>query len=193
MKDQLIIYLALIALCLAFAIVSLIVFLTNGKSSGMVARKLKLGALILTLTASLSSGCRGPVENDRDPWGGGTCYLIALDDDMIIKNYEYSENGFEVCLTTSNVLECIIYQRIGQKYSFALTNEADNTIFQEGNIYPSDGTFDESKEEFKIYLSMGLKDGIYYIEFYNRNIEDLDGVGPQTRYKLNIYSRGIIE
>ncbi|MPM05919.1 hypothetical protein SDC9_52214 [bioreactor metagenome] len=71
MSKKNIVYAFLIFIGLAFVVVSIMVFFTKGKSKSWIAYKMKIGALLITITA-ISDGCR--VENAR-------CYYKIPDTD----------------------------------------------------------------------------------------------------------------
>ena len=78
-------------LSLVFIFISFAVFITNGKSKKWVARKMKIGGILLTLTAA---SCNGG--------GEVTCYDVAETNSMWINNT--TANGIELKLDTGNIL-----------------------------------------------------------------------------------------
>lgn len=187
MKDDFIIYGALAGLVIAFLIVSAIVFITNGSSAKFISRKLKLGALILTLTASISTGCKGPLnpENPEGPGGGITCYDVAMVDDMIINNYSHSEAGWPLNLKESNQMSGKIMYRQNDAYSFRLT-DANEKVYQIAPINALDGDYDESTEEFRIALNKNINSGLYYLECFNVGTDGIGGRVPLRKFILDI-------
>lgn len=69
MKKELFIPVLILTLTLAFAVVSAIVFINGGRSAGLIKRKMRLGALLLTFNAMVW----GAKATDD----GRTCYIVG--------------------------------------------------------------------------------------------------------------------
>jgi hypothetical protein len=68
MENKNIIWLVVIPVSIAFAVVSVLLWLSGGNNKSLVSRKLKLGALIIGITGVMG-GCRPPIV---------TCYKPAM-------------------------------------------------------------------------------------------------------------------
>ena len=75
MKKEFLVYISIVVLSLAFILISILVK-WNQNNKRLIARKIKLGATLITLTAVLNS-CSGPMP------GVATCYDIAEPDSNI--------------------------------------------------------------------------------------------------------------
>lgn len=160
-----------VLLGMAFAIVSLIVFFSNGKSKKWIARKIKIGGLLLSLTAA---SC--------NPGGGEvTCYEVAEINSMWIN--PSSQNGIEVKLDTGNVLNGLISTIEGEDFSFQVADSAGNK-FQQGTIRID--SINSYSSNFRIELDKNLKQGKYQLKLYTAGAKSQDSINPKRQYNLII-------
>jgi len=164
----------LIGLGLAFTIVSFAVFLSNGKSKKWVARKMKIGALLLTLS---SAACNNLIT---------TCYDMPAPPNTI-NIYPNTENGIEIMLDTGNVIQGIIYECTGENFSFAIQN-SNNQIVQSDLLIPMDGAFDNYTEEFKIQIDTHIGAGTYMLKLFDVEIAGQAEAVPKQEINLLIKS-----
>jgi len=156
----------------ALIIVSLMVFISNGNQYWLK-RKLKLGALILTLTASISA-CQPIIS----------CYDPAPTDYMYIENTPNSE--IQLVIRQGNLIKGKIMTPVVKQYSFRIT-DTNYIEVQRDNIFADDGTFDESTEEFTIKVDTSLNAGKYFLYLFTQKKEDQpDSVKSGYSYKLII-------
>ncbi len=162
-----------IGLSMLFAFISIAVFLTNGKSKKWIARKMKIGGLLLTLTAA---SCN---------WGGGrvTCYDVAEINAMWINNT--SANGIELNLDTGNVLNGTISSIQGKDFSFSVSDSLGRK-YQKGSILFDSLT--NFTENFKIALDKSLKPGKYTIKLFTTSQAGQDTIQPKREFDLIVKS-----
>jgi hypothetical protein len=155
MKRELLTPLIVAGLAVAFVIVSAMVLLT--RNPRWIQRKLRIGALLLGLTAVVSCG-------DETI----SCY------DPVMPNYfQLGENYggiVNVDLSESQTLSGTIHERQGEVFSYRLENAAEEEVARE-NIAALDGAFDESSEEFEITLPGTLVAGSYHLELFGADAD----------------------
>jgi hypothetical protein len=171
-KKEIIIPFVAIGLALAFVLVSLAVFMSNGKSKKWIARKIKIGALLLTLTAASCTGGGGEV----------TCYEVAEINGMYIN--PTSNEGIEIRLDTGNTIIGNISSIEGKDFSFQISDSL-GTKFQKGILLFDNDSVEYSKD-FKVELSKDLKPGKYSLKLFDKAIEKQDSVEPKRSFNLII-------
>jgi hypothetical protein len=171
-KKELIIPFLFIAFCFAFGVVSIAVFISNGRSKKWVARKMKIGGLLLSLTAVSCNGGRQVNCYDTEPW-----------------NYMYlnqtGEKGLEINIDTNNVLIGRISGRHGKDFSFSINAKGGNTL-QKDFVLPLDSAFDKDSEDFKILIDPNIGSGTYELKLYSSLPQKQDTLQPQNTIKLII-------
>jgi hypothetical protein len=159
----------LIGLFAFFAFVCAMVWLHKGKSAKWVARKMKIGAAILSLTA-IVSGC-----NDNKLIL--TCYDVAEPNqfsfDSINEQYEV-----EADLPADSVLTGSVFDIIYDDFKFKVQKN-DSVTVDSGKIVPTDGAYDENTEEFKMTLNSQLDTGLYQLLIQGE--ENAETVNVTTR------------
>ncbi|MCP4548199.1 MAG: hypothetical protein GY835_17175 [bacterium] len=148
---------ALAAIGIAFGCVSLLVYLSNGHPR-LIARKLKLGAIILSLTAMLGTACTTPSRV--------TCYMPAPPDRVAVDPDAFVDNVIWLVLAESNEIAGTILDRDSSEFSFCLI-DAEVSVIQEGELAAQDGAMDEAEEEFTIVIDPGTPVGGYALRFYS--------------------------
>lgn len=173
---------------IAFIIVSLLVVISK-KHPYFVKQKLKIGALILSLSSVVSCdrgwvGCYSPIENPSE--------MMWINSDQIEANNVilYSKRD------TSKIKGSISY-RENQYFSFSLKEIIDNnnkldslsfidsiemienievsdTLLYKGEILATDSLFDEYHEDFYIQIPESINAGYYYMYVYNKAANDID-------------------
>jgi hypothetical protein len=153
-KKEIIIPIIIVVLSIAFALISLAVILTKGKSKKWINRKMKIGALLLTLNA-FTPGSAQEIEV--------SCYDIAEENLMLLK-----DNKTELTFNANSpkIVEAYIDYRIGDEYSFCVF-DAENNKIQDGKIEAADGKFDKWKEDIEITLKSHLKAGRYFLFLFD--------------------------
>jgi hypothetical protein len=164
----------IVGLSLAFVLVSLMVWFSKGKSARWVARKMKIGGLLLTLSASACNPSSSFV----------TCYDMPAPPNSIWMN-GISENGLEIMLDTSNLVTGIINNRQGETFSFAIQS-SDDQVVQSDSLIPLDGKFDNSTENFKIEIDTNITAGNYLLNLYDVELDQQSTVYPRLQFILLI-------
>ena len=156
-----------ITLSIAFSVIALAVFLSKGKSKFWLSRKMKLGALLLTLTAVSQQSC-APVS----------CYDPIEPNQFNIDNN--GSSGINIDLNVDSKIYGSINEREGTTFSYNITDS-----LQTENIIPTDGVFDSSTESFIIDVDTNIVTGNYYLQLYKTS-QDNQTDSYNHSYKLNI-------
>ena len=171
-----------IVLGLLFLGVSFLVYLTKGKDS-LIKRKLRIGALLLTITGFSITGCSG---------GGGvvSCYIGPAPNNFILET-QYPSSAINVNLAHTNILHGEIRYRINTNYSFRLM-DTGNTVIQTNELFADDGVYDTATEQFSLSLTNAVQTGEYKLYFYNKTAAE-QNADPQTAYDYNgVFTLSII-
>ncbi len=180
---------ALLGIYCTFLIISLLVILTN-KNPFWIKYKLKMGALILSLTAVLS--CDQPLKEDSLI----TCYDVASN--VVAIDSEYIVDGIITINSNVTTITGDISFRYGTDFSYAIydilgvvsdTNNLGDEPLIVDNLVPSDGFFDEDNEDFKIVLGQSLPVGSYLLRIYQYHKDSI----PNEDYYLRNYDIEVIE
>lgn len=170
---QIIVFIGIAFLTIAFSLVSLALYLSKGKSKYWTTKKMKFGAIILSLTAMTATQSCNTFT---------TCY------ESDIQNYIYlKENLKTLNLKTITKLSGTINNRTGDTFSYKLQNEKIDSIFQIENIVADDGAFDEYDEDFTLNLNQNLVSGSYILKFYDIEKSKIDNISlPLNEYRFQI-------
>ncbi|MDD3626455.1 MAG: hypothetical protein PHV06_03980 [bacterium] len=179
MKKEIIIPIYLIGLSLVFVIVSLLLFLTGGKNTKLLSRKLKIGALIITMTAIL--GCGG--SNSQQAMV--TCYKPAPPDFFSITDENRKDGVIVVDEETNYILNCILDRRTSEEYSFKLVDSEDKTITK-GDLEAEDGAFDEDSEDVKVKFDKDIEKGDFQIKFFTCSKDKIEDQEPFPTSLYNV-------
>ena len=163
MKKEIWIPLYLVGLSIAFITVSFLLFLTRGKHQGLLAKKLRLGALIISLTAAVSCSPFKPPP---------TCYVppspyVTIENEVIDRSTPDWEYSIEVDISETNILKAKSMHSFGGKISFRITDK-NGKVIQFSDAKPVDGEFNDHTEELELHLNKDLKPGEYDLVFYTR-------------------------
>jgi len=145
-----------------FGLISLLVILTK-RHPYFVKKKLRLGALILSLTGA-SVGCATV-----------TCYSPALDNMFSIDQSDTQTGAFVVSRAAMDTITGKISERHGNSFSYRIIDAMDSTVLSD-NISPEDGIYDEAVEEFKIGFGHSLQPGTYNLRFYRASKDSVTNV-----------------
>jgi hypothetical protein len=163
-----------VLLFIAFAIVSFLIIL-NKNNPSLLKKKLKIGALLITLT-SVTGGCQDSIVTCYDPIPSDMFYL-----DQVSQGNEISVN-----LKDKDYLSGRIENRNYNRYSFMISGKKD-TLVQKDNLNALDGAFDEKTEEFKINLKGDIPSGSYTLKFYSCEKDSIsDTKFYRSSFLLNI-------
>lgn len=166
-KENLISYILIAVLSIAFIFVAFVFFITKNKK--MLSYKLKTGAAIIGLTA-ISATHQACVTCYDDAEPSNSMSVDTQLPDSVILN-----------LNSTNILKGQIDNCEGSNFSFAITDTS--SIIQSGQIYPTDGTFDEYSENFEIAVDNTLHDGNYSLKLYSGRSS---GENYKAIYSLNV-------
>jgi hypothetical protein len=156
---KLIVPVILPVLFLAFALVCFMVWFHRGRSARWLARKLKIGGIIITLT-TISTGCPPFV----------TCYVPV---ETNIFEFDKQQDGFNVTVDLPNdsVLTGKLHNSEGDKFAFTIAKN-DTIDIQEGNVFATDGVFDQDPEDIKMTIDSRIDTGIYNLNLFREVIMD---------------------
>ena len=182
MQKEIFIPIYLIFLSIVFITVSFLLYLTNGKNSKLLAKKLKIGAMIITLSAVI--GCSG--SSTPEPVMK-TCYKPAPPNVFTITQEHWKEGGIIVDDETDLILNCILDRRSSDEFSFRLL-DADKKVIASGNLEADDGKFDENSEDVKVKFNKDIPKGDYSIQFFASSVDKIvdDLPNATTIYKITI-------
>jgi len=153
-KENIITPIIVIGLSLAFITVSLLVSVLNGNSK-LVKAKLKIGALIITLTAFVNT----------NSFSQKTCYKTTAISAETISFDTQSENLTIKIHEGDKVLSGKIENFESNQYFFTISDSADKVIHK-GEAKAIDGKFDSDKENFEIHLGK-LTTGNYALKIFS--------------------------
>lgn len=174
MKNNIWIFLVLSGLFVAFAIVSVMVYFTNGKNSRLLKRKLALGASIISLTG-VFNGCRPVVS----------CYEVAVE--PVFNCTDSVDNAGSIVIKQSDLeiafdCEYMYYSTV----SYRLVNDE--------NIVATDSCrlmFGDQMARLLINLPGGLVIGNYDLRLYYYNLDELkDDSTPFKQFNVKIINDG---
>lgn len=130
-------------LYITFIIISLFVFISN-KHPFFIKYKLKIGALILSLTGTIINGCDTSTS----------CYAPAIrpQESLIIDSIYVKDNVITFYKNMPTSLEGKIYNRECSMFYYTVV-DFQNEIIEGAEIIPLDSIIDEAEEEFEIVFS----------------------------------------
>src|SRR5574344_642964 len=167
---------ALAALSLVFIVTCVALYLHKGKAAKWVARKMKVGGIMLSRAAILSA-C-GPTQVTDEP--EITCYMVAAYNLILVETD--SSNTITLNLPDKQTIEGEIMSRESNKFCFTVLDSTEKVV-QKENISALDGKFDESQESFRIKIDKELAPGNYGLWFYGT---DKDSLSEQPIKKVNL-------
>ncbi len=171
-KRDLTIALTIAGLTGLFAIACAGMFITGGKSKYWTAKKIKIGAAILTLS-TMTPSCR-PFVSCYDPGPPENGIYLNLESDTVHLNETTVLNGF-------------IENRVSNTFSYVLRNIDSVQINQTENITARDGAFDEYSEEFSIMIDSTLNSRDYSLKLFSIKKEDVTSISiPENEYQLKL-------
>ena len=170
--------LLLIGLFAAFGVVCFMVGITKGKSAKWIARKMKIGGVILTLT-SISSSCSlvdPPIVSCYDPIAPNVFQFDQMDDE----SYQLVAD-----LPNDSILSGTIYSRQDENFGFEVLKN-DTVVIQVGEVVPGDGAFDASPESFQLTLNSKIDTGMYRLNITQPVIGYPDERYPIANFQLKV-------
>lgn len=149
-KNKSVLPLITIGVSVLFAFACLMVWLSRGKSEMWIARKLKLGGLALTFTATMA-GCSSV-----------TCYDPAPNNVFMFNN-AIGGQGVVIKIAEDSVLTGTANSLTFNDFDFVI-RQVDGEQIDSGIIQPVDGSFNSSNEDFKMTISKAIPKGKYVID-----------------------------
>jgi hypothetical protein len=172
-RKELTLPVAVAVLSVAFAVVCFMVWLGRGRPF-LVRQKLKLGALLISLSHAGLTGCDS---------GEVTCYAPAPPPNQIELDAEWQ--GEAIVVAPGGALAGTISWRQAEAFAFRLVDAAGGEA-QRGPLVPADGAFDESDEAFTLGVGADLTPGDYRLEFYRGLPGDIAPVRRLAVFPLRI-------
>jgi len=170
MKNLNIVPLTLIVLAVVFVAISLAVYFTGGKNKYFLSKKLKIGAMIITLTA-VTNGCRIPVA---------TCYEPAAVPRILSLQVEESINEITISQDERSLKFDIEY---------LYTTEMCYTIFQNEDIISKGHCVfvNNGDSDMEINMDENLPVGKYDLKLYHGKLSELDkGNYPSYSFTISV-------
>lgn len=175
MKKEAIIPISVITLSIAFIFISLMVYFSRGKSKKWVARKMRIGGLLLTLTATASC-------NNGD--GEVMCYSQVAPNSINL--HAYTGDTIKLNPDTNNILTGSIYEVNSSAFSYAIL-DTNNIKIQKGNILAKDSVFNNSaSEDFYFDIPKSIQPGLYFLEFFDVDTNEQDSAYYINRFQIKI-------
>ena len=177
MENKYVMPFTIAGLTAAFAIISFLVYITKGNNAYFLKKKLRIGALLLSLTA-VTTGCNDNVV---------TCYAPLPGEEITLNSGSPAGSHGELVLNLSktDTVQGTIFRRYSSKYSFQLATVRDS-ILQRENISALDGAFDEPTESFNITLRRDLDTGYYHLKIFDAGIDSISEHTLTHGYTLQI-------
>jgi hypothetical protein len=190
MRRETLHYCMLGCLVCAFAAVSALVFVSRGNST-LIRAKLKVGGLLLSLTATATTGTACV-----------TCYEDTFSNQIIINNPVPTQGQLIVDISSQNEIEGQILNRSLDNFSFQVlraenpcpepTDEACE--IQLGEVQALDGAMDENEEDFSISLDANIPCGEHELRIYGTSVQAVEA-GEQSHplYRSALIVEGCVE
>ncbi len=152
---------ALAIIAVGFAIVSVAVFFTKGKSKFLINKKLKLGGLMLTLTSmmgcgSIGTGCQQTCYEPVEP-PQMTCYDVVMVNVVRLEQDTIKMDG-------DLILKGTIHESKFDNYSFSVVKVTDT--LQHGKLKIVEKDTANTQKKFEINLDKKLTEGNYTLIIY---------------------------
>lgn len=135
---------------------SALLWLHGGRHQKLLARKMKLGALLLSLNAT-TIGMSSCITT--------SCYDPPAENDIFLHNEQINPE--------TDSLKCFVFGPFAENYSYQLTDNSGLEILK-GALLSDDGIFDDSQETVTIDLPDTLANypGTYKLNVYQCSIAE---------------------
>ena len=170
-----------VALCsfavlgMLFYLVSFLVIVTR-RHPWLVAKKLRLGALLLSF-GGFASGC---IQNPQV-----MCYDPVPPNSLSVEQFNGTTDEVLISKLSNDTLQGTLTFRVGEKFSYSVSDINDAVLLQE-NLSAVDGSLDEDTEEFQIPVGQLLATGMYHLKFYSVSKDSIGESYAIAEFKLNI-------
>ena len=163
-KNKIIATVIVAGLAIAFAWICIAIFF-RGNSAKLVSRKLKIGALLLTLTAGVQT----------HSFAQKTCYKRAVVEDEISFDVRFEKGDeIKIDLDKGDTVKGSVLMSTDSAYVCVIKKNNGDTI-STLDLIPADGKFNGSgSESFTMNLSF-VKSGKYDLIIYRRRDNDVVG------------------
>jgi hypothetical protein len=164
-KQSVFLSIALVGLGAAFAVLSVLVWLSRGHPA-VIRHKLRIGALLISVSAMLTAGATGciAVTGEDGPDAVVSCYLPAPPRNQVSVDGMKGDK-LTVFLDVNREVTGHIWYSDKWAFSFRVADQLDNPV-QVGDLQPTDGAFDEYSEAFVLVLDRDLPAGEHDLDFY---------------------------
>ncbi len=183
MNKKIFIIPAVILVTSIFIIVSILVYLTKAKKPNLINSKLKIGALLLTLTGALNNTT--PVYSTDI-----MCYFVMppVQIDMQEPSEKFENGIFILGLSQTNVIVFLArgYGLTNQS-TFVVVPENDDIITSAvctGVIKPKDGSFDNNFETFSVLIENPIPAGRYFIKIFKDEQGSIRFNNPDAVFRI---------
>ncbi|MBO4371766.1 MAG: hypothetical protein J5826_02430 [Bacteroidales bacterium] len=174
---------ALVFVGAAFLIVSAFVWISRGKSSFWTSKKLKLGAIILTLNSLIISGCMSGCYQT-------TCYDTAdpqvMCYDMPATNVVRIEHDSLNNVVQDNKIKGYVSEPDHEEYAYAIVKDRTNDTLQKGVFKLNANDTVSYERTFSIDVEAKLTTGRYWIKIFNIADADNKYANPLESAQINI-------
>ena len=166
----------------AFLIVSAAVALTNGKSAFFTSKKMKLGAILLTLNSIMVGGCflgsQPTCYDTADPQV--TCYDVAASN-VVRFDSDSLDN-----VIINNKITGFVDNPDDEEYAYSIVKDKTKDTIQKGvfKLNPQDTLSYE--RTFSIDVDAKLTTGRYWIHVLNKDQADNKYANPIESAQINI-------
>lgn len=162
-------------LSLAFALVSALLWLSGGRSFTLLARKMKLGAMLLTLTAAVS--CQ-PKHNKPQAMCYDTETVSASEDAPLSLDNQVNDT---TVLVSDSVTEFSGYYATSPAPLRYHIYRDDEQLLYSGTVNVLKNSW-----TFKFSLMSPLPEGHYRLYFYGDSVEQADTVNFSQKFHLDV-------
>jgi hypothetical protein len=157
-KNSLYVTIALVGLGVAFGVLCFLVWVSRGHP-GFIRHKLRIGAVMVTLTALLAGGVTHC--NTKK------CYAAPSDPDPRVYLTDLQQNGSLVVDSgVSTVVAGSVYYYYSARELYFRVVDDSTVTFQAGDVHATDGEFGGEIEGFEFTLSPDIPPGEYLLRFY---------------------------
>ncbi len=178
MKKEILIPLLVFVLSIAFIIISFMVFVTKGKRYYFIKQKLKLGGLILTLSAIFNTNAiiaKGDMVK---------CYKKVASNSITL-NYDYSKGFIEYSIAKAAPLKGNIQDVTKDEFSFRIVKKDTNEVVLSDDIILNNAKINNYSEQFEIVLK-DIEEGEYIVQIFKVKKENQTDSNYNRTYPLKV-------
>jgi hypothetical protein len=187
MKKEIIIPLVVILAGIAFTALAFLVWFSRGRIPVWVKYKLRIGALILTLTATVSGGCHR-VINCYVPEYSETASVRDLNSrsgKIEVESIERKNKPAVITMNNKDSLDGRMMNYFGADFSYRIVNKDGIEVIKNNLAFIK--TKQGNDKKFKIGLN-GLANGNYDLFFYNTPKDNIQPEIFEKQFLLRIHN-----